>query len=164
MLENYRENENKKISNEEIDILDNSIESIFIFCLTWSFGCTGDYPSRLKFDKKLRSVNQKFPQEGLIYDYQFDITTQAFIPWSNLFADFEIEMSAQYHDIMIPTSDSTRNTFLTQTLLKMTYHVMCPGPTGTGKSMNIYALLNKMGDKFQYNSLTFSAQTSANQT
>jgi len=31
-------------------------------------------------------------------------------------------------------------------LLKMNFHVMCPGPTGTGKSMNLYALLNKMGD------------------
>lgn len=49
---------------------------------------------------------------------------------------------------MIPTSDSTRNIILTSTLLKMSYHVMSPGPTGTGKSMNLYALLNKMGDTY----------------
>ena len=69
-LEVYRETETKKVSNEEIDIIDNSIENIFIFCLTWSFGCTGDYASRIKFDKKLRSlIPNKFPEEGLIYDY-----------------------------------------------------------------------------------------------
>ena len=39
----------------------------------------------------------------------------------------------------------------------MNYHVMNTGQTGTGKSMNLYALLNKMGDNYQYNALTFSA-------
>jgi dynein heavy chain, axonemal len=43
---------------------------------------------------------------------------------------------------------------------------MCPGPTGTGKSQNSYNLLagNKLGEEYQYIALTFSAQTSANQT
>jgi dynein heavy chain len=68
-LENYKETETKKISNDDIELLDGSIESIFLFCLTWSFGCTGDYASRLKFDKKLRSLNGRFPEQGLIYDY-----------------------------------------------------------------------------------------------
>ena len=42
---------------------------------------------------------------------------------------------------------------------------MCPGPTGTGKSLNLYTLLgNQMGEEFQYIALTFSAQTGANAT
>lgn len=42
--------------------------------------------------------------------------------------------------------------------------MLCPGATGTGKSMNIYKKLNSMGDNFQYIAITFSAKTSANQT
>jgi len=35
---------------------------------------------------------------------------------------------------------------------------------GTGKSLNIFTQLSQMGENFQYISITFSAQTSANQT
>jgi dynein heavy chain len=45
-LENYKETEAKKITHEDLDILDHSLESIFMFSLVWSFGCTGDYASR----------------------------------------------------------------------------------------------------------------------
>lgn len=40
-FENFRENEAKKISNEEIDNLLKDIESMFMFAAIWSFGCTG---------------------------------------------------------------------------------------------------------------------------
>jgi dynein heavy chain len=66
---------------------------------------------------------------------------------------------------MVPTMDSTRNIFITKTLLSNKFNVMCPGPTGTGKSLNLYTLLgNQMGEEFQYIALTFSAQTGANAT
>jgi len=59
---------------------------------------------------------------------------------------------------MIPTNDSTRNIYITKLLLTHNYHVMCPGPTGTGKSNNIYELLQKgLSDTYQYIALTFSA-------
>lgn len=51
-----------------------------------------------------------------------------------MFSSFEIDGKLGYHEIVIPTSDSTRNIFLKKTLIKMKYHIMCPGPTGTGKS------------------------------
>ena len=44
-------------------------------------------------------------------------------------------------------------------------HVLTPGPTGTGKTQNIFQLLTKeLGENFQYIMISFSAQTSANQT
>ena len=47
-----------------------------------------------------------------------------------------------YHEIIIPTKDSERSTYLTKMLLTNNYHVMQPGPTGTGKSINSYKLLS----------------------
>ena len=59
---------------------------------------------------------------------------------------------------MIPTNDSTRNIYFKKILLMNNFHVMCPGPTGTGKSQNSYALLTKqMTEEYQYIALTFSA-------
>ena len=42
---------------------------------------------------------------------------------------------------MVPTNNSTRNIYLKKLLLLKNYHVLCPGPTGTGKTNNIYSLL-----------------------
>lgn len=48
-------------------------------------------------------------------------------------------------------------------LLTNSNHVLFPGPTGTGKSLNVYDLLsNGMTEAFQYIALTFSAQTGEN--
>ncbi len=48
---------------------------------------------------------------------------------------------------MVPTVDSFRNMYFKKTLLSNDYHVLCCGPTGTGKSLNSAVLLtNQMGD------------------
>jgi len=50
-------------------------------------------------------------------------------------------------------------------LLTKNYHVLTIGPTGTGKSLNCSELLSTgLSDTYQYISLSFSAQTGANQT
>lgn len=44
-------------------------------------------------------------------------------------------------------------------------HVLSPGPTGTGKTVNINELLTQeLSEEYQTIPITFSAQTSANQT
>lgn len=48
-----------------------------------------------------------------------------------------------YHEIVIPTSDSTRNLTIAKMLIFNKYNLLNPGPTGTGKSQNIYNLLTK---------------------
>jgi len=50
-------------------------------------------------------------------------------------------------------------------LLINDHHVMIAGQTGTGKTINANQLLiYGMGETYQYIPITFSAQTSANQT
>jgi len=52
-----------------------------------------------------------------------------------------VDSKLAYHEIVIPTNDSTRNIFMMKLLLSNNFHVLCPGPTGTGKSQNAYSLL-----------------------
>lgn len=50
---------------------------------------------------------------------------------------------------MIPTNDSTRNSYNMKLLLTNLSHVLFPGPTGTGKSLNAFNLLqNEMGETY----------------
>lgn len=82
-----------------------------------------------------------------------------------MYQNFQVDQKLAYHEIMIPTSDSTRNTHLLRLLITNNKHVLNPGPTGTGKTQNIFKLLTQdLGEEFMYISLTFSAQTSVNQT
>lgn len=170
-LVDYREDDFKKISPDEIEQLENMIEPLFIFATVWSIGCTGDLDSRKKFDIFLRNMiiekRLKFqvPETGQIYDYFWSKESKAFSNWSEKFAGFQVDPKLQYHEIDIPTNDSTRNIFLIKLLITNKFHVLCPGPTGTGKSQNIYNMLTtKLSEEYQYIALTFSAQTSANQT
>lgn len=59
-----------------------------------------------------------------------------------MFKDFQIKSGSNYHEIIVPTADSFRSTYLTKMLLSNDYHVMMPGPIGTGKSINAYNLIS----------------------
>ena len=53
-LKNYEETEIKKVPEEELIELEQMVQPIFVFALIWSFGCTGDYNGRIKFNEFLR--------------------------------------------------------------------------------------------------------------
>ena len=65
----------------------------------------------------------------------------------------------------MPTFDSIRMKYVKRILLMNGKNVLCPGLTGTGKTVNISLLINQeMPEEFACIPITFSAQTSANQT
>lgn len=76
-----------------------------------------------------------------------------------------MDTRANYTDIVVPTFDSIRMKYIKKLLISNKKHVLCPGGTGTGKTVNIEELLkNEMPEEYQSLIITFSAQTSANQT
>jgi len=42
-----------------------------------------------------------------------------------------------YSEIVVPTEDSIRMKYLMKTLMSNDYHILMPGPTGTGKSVYV---------------------------
>ena len=65
---------------------------------------------------------------------------------------------------MVPTLDSIRINNNFNRLLKAGKHTLIVGPTGTGKSISVLQELknNFANESYNYISLAFSAQTSAN--
>ena len=160
----FMETELRKVASEDLELLAVSCEYIFHFAFVWSILATVDYDGRVKLDKfhrdRMREMNTEisFPDEGSIYDYQYSFNQKSFISWSENYSSFEIDPKLGYHEIVIPTNDSSRNIFLMKLLLTHNHHVLGPGPTGTGKSQNAYSLLiSQMPEEYQYIALTFSA-------
>ncbi|XP_071816044.1 dynein axonemal heavy chain 12-like isoform X3 [Apostichopus japonicus] len=161
------------------------IISTFLFSLVWSVGCTTDNKGRVKFDTFLRDVlNNKsednpfpaqvgnkldvpLPPEGLVYDYMYDFKGRGkWIHWNETIKNAEIGQGRKVQEIIIPTMDTARYTYLMDICIRHKRGIMFVGPTGTGKSVYVKDKLMNHLSKDDYLPLfvNFSAQTSANQT
>uniref|UniRef100_K3W9Z0 AAA+ ATPase domain-containing protein n=1 Tax=Globisporangium ultimum (strain ATCC 200006 / CBS 805.95 / DAOM BR144) TaxID=431595 RepID=K3W9Z0_GLOUD len=166
-----KKDEKKDVKLEHMAYFLRNIESIFIFCVIWSIGATGNDAGRVRFDAYLRqeltgnNVKKMIPPTGLAYDYSFDIAKETWVPWLDTISKFSVDPSASFSEIVVPTSDSVRSTFLMNLALPLGVHMLIVGPTGTGKTINVNQFLEKSDpDKFIPLKMSFSAQTSANQT
>lgn len=107
-----------------------------------------------------------------IYDVCFDPNASEgggaaggqWVDWMATTPALVIPKEAAYENIVIPTLDSIRMTYVFKTLLLKGKHILCAGPTGTGKTVNISEFLYKNApDHYETIALTFSAQTHVNQ-
>jgi dynein heavy chain len=140
----YIESEINKVILEIMEDYEESLEQLVVFAITWSLGATTNLEGRVLFDKKFRSYLKpeiKMPTEGLIYDYMWDLKEKEWKIWTLTVPEFNVDTKLQYSEIVVPTFDSIRMQFLTKILIMNKKHVLCPGPTGTGKTVNINILL-----------------------
>ena len=168
-LSDYVENEVKKVPPEKVEDLLTMIPQLFLFSLIWSIGTTTTLPGREKFDAWIRGrlpkLGIEFPEDKLVYDYWFDRTTKKWVGWRDTINEYVVDTKVSYNEILVPTLDSIRMKYLMALLLKSGKHVLTPGPTGTGKSVNTAEMLTyELPEEYQTLVMTFSAQTSANQT
>ncbi|XP_061640433.1 dynein axonemal heavy chain 1 isoform X3 [Phyllopteryx taeniolatus] len=178
--------EDKPPPRNKLDRIKELIEPWFIFSLVWSVGATGDTPSAQRFSAWLRNkmseekINLCFPEEGLVYDYRLDDAGISrwneeeedkkdrkvqWVNWVNDAKSVVITPDTSYSDIIVPTADTVRMTFLMDMLLTNMKPLLCIGPTGTGKTLALSdKLLKNMHPQYVTHFLMFSARTSANQT
>eukprot|EP00762_Andalucia_godoyi_P000179 ANDGO_02454.mRNA.1 Dynein-1-beta heavy chain len=178
-------------SNERVEKmpereLTTRLESSFVFAFVWSLGGCCDTASRPKFDAFLRRVlnsdtpdpygnlstslprmlQMKLPAKETLFDYVFDPAKLEWVRWADrLPAEVQIPSDASFSEILVPTVDMARYSFLLQLLIRHQKPVMFCGPTGTGKSVYIKDVLLSKLDQNQFVPMfvNFSAQTSANQ-
>ncbi|RHY33391.1 hypothetical protein DYB32_001670 [Aphanomyces invadans] len=164
--------EKKEVRADHVAFFSRHMPELFVFCLVWSIGATGNEAGRVKFDAFLReemlshpSIHLQMPADGLVYDYALDRSTESWKLWLDTIPKYIVPAEASFSELVVPTSDSVRSTFLMQLALTQGVHMLIVGPTGTGKTINVNQFLERVdSDKFVPLKLTFSAQTSANQT
>ncbi|XP_070559445.1 dynein axonemal heavy chain 12-like isoform X2 [Ptychodera flava] len=162
------------------------IISSFFFSLTWSIGASTDNDGQVKFDHQFREmmsgkaedmppipnevgkIEVPIPPEGTVYDYMFEFKARGrWVHWHETIRNKEIGAPGMKpQDIIVPTVDTARYTYLMDLMIKHKRAVLFVGPTGTGKSVYVKDKLMNDLSKDDYLPLfvNFSAQTSANQT
>jgi dynein heavy chain len=109
--------------------------------------------------------SRPFPTEGCVYDYCWSMEEMEWTPWMSTISEYIFDTQASFAELIVPTMDSVRYTYLLDLLITHDKHVLMVGPTGTGKSVNVQRhLASGFGDKYVPLNLNFSAQTGANQT
>ncbi|KAL7993493.1 putative dynein heavy chain region D6 P-loop domain, dynein heavy chain, domain-2 [Plasmopara halstedii] len=147
------------------------IEPLFIFALIWSVGASTNDAGRIRFDNFLRSdlmannCRPAIPSSGLVYDYCYQLSSHNWVLWMSTVTPYKIPPNSSFADIVVPTADSVRNSYLLERLIGAGKHVCMVGGTGTGKTVNIMRYLQALpAEAYIPIPITFSAQTSANQT
>nr|XP_060483981.1 dynein axonemal heavy chain 12 [Panthera onca] len=160
------------------------IMASFVFSLIWSVGGSCDTEGRIVFDNFLRliimgrDVNNPVPdsvgkwechfdEKGLVYDYMYELKNRGrWVHWNELIKSAYLgEKHVKIQDIIVPTMDTIRYTFLMDLSITYAKPLLFVGPTGTGKSVYVKDKLMNHLEKDQYFPfyINFSARTSANQ-
>ena len=126
-----------------------TLETIFIQCLMWSIGAGLLEEGRIKFDtyvKKLSGLTQNngegaSAKQGEIpinlptlYEYMFDHEKLLWVPWADLVPDYTHKPGVKFNEILVPTVDTVRNTWLLQLMVRVRRPVVLVGETGTSKT------------------------------
>lgn len=191
MLDEFQDEESfKKLNEREVA---SWLECIFLFSCVWSFGATIDTDGRKLFDSLFRelidgplSLDTKdefhildmvdgpsrpylcpFPSRGTVFDYRFIKEGMGkWELWTDEIKDAPpIPKDMAFNEIIVPTIDTVRYTYLIKQLVTHGKSILVIGKTGTGKSVYISDfLLQRIDEKYKPLMINFSAQTTAKQT
>ena len=135
------------------------LECYFLVALYWSLGATLVQESRVKFDsyvKRLASMTE-VPGEGAVagpgeipihhptlFEYFFDTKEQKWVPWAEKVPEYEHKPEMKFHEILVPTVDTVRNTWLLDLMVKIKRPVVFVGETGTSKTATAQNFLRQL--------------------
>ncbi|GMH57655.1 hypothetical protein TL16_g02438 [Triparma laevis f. inornata] len=128
-----------------------SIEKIFLYCAMWSFGgmmsADRSNDAKKKFSNMWKGVFKaiKYPDSGTVFDFFVDPVTAAVTPWADKVESFSVG-DGSFANIVVPTVDLTRLTYLTDVLLKQKRHVLFVGGAGTGKTALVKDYLRNLDE------------------
>ena len=89
----------------------------------------------LKGEMVLNQVANQFPAEGYVFDYAFNFEEGTWVPWMDTITPYQYNSKAEFSELIIPTLDSVRCTYLFDLLVSHKKHVLMVGDTGTGKTI-----------------------------
>ncbi|CAG08487.1 unnamed protein product, partial [Tetraodon nigroviridis] len=168
MLDALLENEN---SSAEV------LECYFLEALYCSLGATLLETDRSEFDEFIKGLSglttvqdeKKLAGPGEVpgylpslYDFHFDGTQEKWIPWSSLVPKYNHNPKIKFSDILVPTTDTTRTSWLLEQMVKIKRPVLLVGDSGTSKTATIHSFLKNLdADTMNTLMINFSSRTTS---
>lgn len=78
------------------------------------------------------------------YEYFLDIDQKFWVPWNTLVANYEHNPNTKFNEILVPTVDSTRVTWLLNLMTIVKRPVILIGETGTSKTATMQNFLRTL--------------------
>jgi dynein heavy chain len=145
-------------SKEETDTLKKLADKVFAFAYVWALGASVQEQDWEKFDDFFREnvaspLNCGLPPMGRVFDYFVDLRPSAdgsggggtFKDFASILPAFAYDPTLPYSQVMVPTVDSRRFSFVITALIRVMKPVFLTGVTGTGKTVVIQNLLKQLG-------------------
>ncbi|UYV81318.1 DNAH6 [Cordylochernes scorpioides] len=176
----------------DVSTLENMVTLTFLFCYWWAFTGTLTEPTVDRFDGFLVKHFENYPRVkifwtgrftwqifgessplmsqlpsfGAIRDYFPDFRHKKLELWTKQVPVFSYNPAMNFFDILVPTLDTVKYSFLMRTLLKINRPILYTGSTGVGKSVIAQDLLKKISKTENYIPvfMNFSAQTNSRRT
>ncbi|KAL7986703.1 hypothetical protein Chor_012986 [Crotalus horridus] len=140
---------------EDPDVL----ECYFLEALYCSLGASLLEAGRGKFDDFIKRISSmstindemtlakpgELPgQLPTLYDFHFEGRTKRWVPWSSLVPQYHHSPEVRFIDILVPTVDTTRTTWLLEKMVKIKHPMVLVGESGTSKTATTQNLLRKL--------------------
>ena len=166
------------LEEREIKDAQKAAVPLWVFSLIWGLGASVTGPGRPRLERFFRDkaethgFTKHMPptvtssgSDCAIFEFCYDQAACGWVEWMKTVDTYAVNPEAAFAEIIVPTADTVRYTYIIDALVKNDKHVLCVGETGTGKTLNVMdKLSNHMPDAFVPVFMTFSARTSANQT
>jgi dynein heavy chain, axonemal len=135
-------------SIEKFELKKKYVYYVFAFSTIWSLGCTISESQHEFINEYFRKKFQTvlIPNSENIFGFFLDTSGPEvlFRSWQEQVPEFVYEKDTPYFNLLVPTTDSVKFSYITQNLIFQGKQVFMTGSTGTGKSVVIQALLNEM--------------------
>ncbi|GCC21332.1 hypothetical protein chiPu_0019801, partial [Chiloscyllium punctatum] len=97
-----------------------------------------------------------------LYDFHFDDVKLKWVPWTNLVSKYVHDPQVKFIDILVPTVDTTRISWLLEQMVKIKHPVLLVGESGTSKTATTQNFLkNLSADVNLLLTINFSSRTTS---
>ncbi|XP_009868408.1 PREDICTED: dynein heavy chain 10, axonemal, partial [Apaloderma vittatum] len=135
------------------------LECFFVEALYCSLGAALLDAGRIKFDQNLKRISclpvvhddNVLAQPGelpgqlpTLYDFHFDGFQKKWVPWMKLVPEYVHDPQVKFLDILVPTVDTTRTTWLLEQMVKIKHPVVLVGESGTSKTATTQNFLKNL--------------------
>jgi dynein heavy chain len=146
----------KSANNEEKR---KSIEGIYLFSFMWGMG--GPLINRSIINTVVKNAAPskiRFPENGMVFDYYFECSSNTWQPWSKITPEFNIPENSLFENIIVPNTELVRLNKVVEINMLEEKPVLFIADAGNGKTSVAKYFLNNIKElsiknpDFQYKS------------